>query len=72
MVAFVDQMERDFRVMAPTVIRRRKDDNGPDDPAIGDLPIRQQEQDFFELEGDWFNANLSPSVWSWEPLPFIS
>lgn len=42
------------------------------DPAIGKLPIRQQEQDFFELFGDWFNAKRSPSVWSCEPFPFIS
>lgn len=60
------------RVMAPMAKRWWQDhDNGPDDPAIGWLPIRQQEQDFFELVGVWFNANRSPSVWSWDPLPFI-
>lgn len=68
----VDQAELHSRVMAPMAKRWWQDhDNGPDDPAIGWLPIRQQEQDFFELVGVWFNANRSPSVWSWEPLPFI-
>lgn len=67
-----DQAELHSRVMAPMAKRWWQDhDNGPDDPAIGWLPIRQQEQDFFELVGVWFNANRSPSVWSWEPLPFI-
>lgn len=35
------------------------------------LPFCQQGHDFLELVGDWFNANLSPSVWSWDPFPFI-
>lgn len=58
--------------------RRQYDDEGTtmadrvDPAAIGGLPIRQQEHDFFVLVGDWFNANRSPSVWYCDPLPFIS
>lgn len=73
MTVDMEQSKWYFRVMAPMAIRWWQDnDNGSDDPAIGKLPIRQQEQDFFELFGDWFNAKRSPSVWSCEPFPFIS
>lgn len=61
----LDQTEPEDRVMAATDTRQQgDDDNEPNGPAIGGLPIRQQEQDFFELVGDWFNAKRSPSVWS--------
>lgn len=63
------------RDTVPVSWHRRQHDEGTtitDPAAIGGLPIRQQEQDFFVLVGDWFNAKRSPSVWYCDPLPFIS